>query len=141
MLAVAVLSMALATPQSAVRESKGRVPYSGVCESESRRRGIALVRIGNGLSMPKKVRHVQPNYPEWRRGTVGSGFWMGEFLVGTDGTVVQVWTVRAVKFTPPFPQFNQAIVNAIRQWQFEPLLLERRPVPFCATVTVQINWS
>jgi hypothetical protein len=141
MLAVAVLSMALATPQSAHREPKERASYSSVCEPESRRRGIAPTRIGNGVTMPKKVRHVNPNYPEWRPGTLGSGFWMGEFLVGTDGAVAHVWTIRAVKFTPPCPQFNHAIVDAIKQWRFEPLMVERRPVPFCTTVTVQINWS
>jgi hypothetical protein len=94
MLAVAVLSMALATPQSAHREPKERASYSSVCEPESRRRGIAPTRIGNGVTMPKKV-----------------------------------WTIRAVKFTPPFPQFNHAIVDAIKQWRFEPLMVERRPVP------------
>jgi len=34
---------------------------------------------------------------------------------------------------------NDAIVNAIRQWKFEPPIIEKVPVPVCLTVTVNIN--
>jgi hypothetical protein len=43
---------------------------------------------------------------------------MGEFLLDTQGNVVKVWTIREVRLIPPFPPLNQAIVDAIRQWQF-----------------------
>jgi hypothetical protein len=42
---------------------------------------------------------------------------------------------------PPFPAFNEAIVTAIRQRILEPLLLAKKAVPVCMTVTVNINFQ
>jgi hypothetical protein len=66
---------------------------------------------------------------------------VGEFLLDTKGKVVKVWTIREALLSPPFQPFNQAIVDAIRQWQFEPLIVAGAPVPACTTVTVIIDWS
>jgi len=64
---------------------------------------------------------------------------MGEFLLDTQGKVLKVWTLREVGLSPPFPLFNEAIVDAIPQWQFEPLIVEGQSVPACTTVTVMTN--
>jgi outer membrane biosynthesis protein TonB len=46
-----------------------------------------------------------------------------------------------VKFVAPFPAFNNAITDAMQQWEFEPLLVQGKPAAFCMTVTVNINWQ
>jgi len=99
------------------------------------------VRIRGSVRAPKKIRDVRPNYPEAPAGTVGSGIWIGEALINNSGKVVGVWPLREVEFTPPFPSFNSAITDAIRQWEFEPLLVQGKPAPVCMTVTVTINWQ
>jgi hypothetical protein len=114
---------------------------AGVCVRQgSEIVGVIPVRIDRRLRQPKKVRNVAPNYPELPPRTRGSGSWMGELLLSAEGKVVKVWAVREVWFSPPFPSFNQAIVAAIGQWEFEPLVLDSRPVPACTTVTVTIDW-
>jgi hypothetical protein len=66
--------------------------------------------------------------------------WIGEILVDTHGKVGRVWTVREVEFTPSFPAFNQAIVDALKKWEFTPVVVKGDAIPLCTTVTVSINW-
>jgi outer membrane biosynthesis protein TonB len=53
--------------------------------------------------------------------------------------VAEVWPTHPFRLTSPFPAFNQAVVTAIRQWTFEPLLLEKKAVPVCMAVTIHVN--
>lgn len=89
---------------------------------------------------PKKVRDVRPTYPELPAGTRSSGMWIGEILLDTHGKVSHIWTIRQPRLTPPFPAFNNAIFDAVRQWRFEPFVVESRARPICMTVSVGINW-
>jgi hypothetical protein len=114
----------------------------GVCEREAEKVvGQKAVRIGGSVRAPRKLRHVPPKYPKQPPGTVGSGMWLGEALISSTGRVAHVWPIRAVKFVPPFPAFNNAITDAIQQWEFEPLLVQGKAMPVCMTVTININWQ
>jgi outer membrane biosynthesis protein TonB len=126
------------TPQVVTRPELSRY---GVCERE----GVKIVgrtpaRVGKGVRAPRKLRDAKPQYPDLPANTVGSGMWIGEFLVDTHGKVARVWTVREVEFTPPFPAFNQAIVDALKKWEFTPVVVKGDAIPLCTTVTVSINW-
>jgi hypothetical protein len=88
---------------------------------------------------PKKVRDVRPTYPDLPPGTRSSGMWIGEILLDTHGEVSHIWSIRQVRLTPPFPGFNNAILDAVRQWQFEPFVVESQARPLCMTVSVNIN--
>ena len=57
---------------------------------------------------------------------------MGEFLIGPEGKVLAVWPIRQLQFRPPFPAFNQAIVDSIKQTLYEPLNIDGQRVPVCA---------
>ena len=112
----------------------------GVCEREA----IALVgrrpaTIAGKVPAPKKIRDVHPKYPQLPPGTTLGGVWVGEFLVDATGKVAHVWTVRPLQITPPFPPFNNSIVDAIQRWEYEPLRVNNGARPFCVTVTVNIN--
>jgi hypothetical protein len=100
-------------------------------------------RIDKNTGSPRKTRSVAPNYPRLPKGTTVriARAWSGDVLIDTTGHVVRVWTIREVAFTPPFPAFNDAIVDAIRQWKFEPYLLAAKPVPVCMAVSMNINWA
>jgi TonB family protein len=138
-LCVGVMGLLLGPGQEAPAAALER---SGVCVREGAKFvGMTPVRVGKGRAEPKKLRNTTPRYPELPLGTRGSGGWMGEFLLDPEGSVAQVWTIREVSFSPPFPPFNQAIVDAIKQWKFEPLIVRGKPVPVCTSVTVGINWS
>jgi len=115
---------------------------AGVCTEEGRRLvGVVPVQVGKKTPLPKKIRNVDPEYPKLTTGTTGSGPWVGEVLLDVYGKVVHVWTIREVRLNPPFPTFNQAIIDAIRKWEFEPLVVNGRRTPACTTVTISIDWS
>lgn len=119
-----------------------RRPTADVCERE----GVKLVgtkplRVESKIRAPKKHRHVQPSLPELPAGTTGSGVWIGEALIDGGGKIRQVWAIREPKLTPPYPPFSQAIIDAIRQWEFEPLQVKRVPTPLCMTVVVNLHWE
>ncbi len=71
---------------------------------------------------------IRPYHLESHKG--GLGLWMGEVLIDSEGKVANVWTVQDPQLTPPFPAFTDAIVAAIRQWEYERLILPKRgPTP------------
>jgi len=114
----------------------------GVCERQAVRLvGQRAVRVGKGIKSPKKIRDVRPDYPSWPPGATGRGAWIGEALIDTQGWVSYVWTIREVEITPELPAFNRAIVDAIHQWQFEPVVLDGVKVPVCMTVAVNVHWQ
>ena len=57
-------------------------------------------------------------------------------LIDPRGKVLEVFVRREPKFTPPFPAFTNAIIAAMRQWEYEP-----STVPVCMAVTILINWN
>ena len=137
----AILGLAVMTNSSASGEQP-RVRPSDTCAQESAKlSGTKTVRVEGKIHAPRRIRHVQPSYPKLPPDTVGSGYWIGEARVDTLGKVSHVWVVREPKLTPPYPPFGQAIVDAIRQWEFEPLELKGIPTPFCLTVTVILHWE
>ncbi len=124
-------------------------PAWGICEREGEKiagaKPMSVRRTGKTSSSssrryPRKIHDVHPSYPDLPPGTVGSGVWIGEFLIGTTGKVIRVWPLREIEFTPPFPPFNAAIRDAVEKWQYEPFAPDGVAVPFCVTVTVHVNW-
>ena len=104
--------------------------------------GMVPLQASKQLPQPRKIHNATPKYPITPPGTITKGGpWVGEFLIDRTGSVLEVWSTREVGFNPPFPAFNRAIVDAMRQWRFEPLVVKGRRVPWCTTVSVQINWS
>lgn len=97
------------------------------------------LQVGKKLRAPKKTRHVAPEFPELPLGTIVGGLWVGEALLDEQGQVANVWTIRPLIVQPAFPPLNEAIVNAIRKWEFEPSMVEKVAVPVCLTVTVNIT--
>jgi len=141
-IALTTLIVALLGPALSQAVSAPESLRFGICEREGPRLvGVKPIRPGKGVHAPTKLRNVGPSYPELPARTRGSGMWMGEVLLDTKGKVSHVWAIREVQFTPPFSTFNQAIVDAIQQWEFEPLIVKAKPMPVCMTVTVNIDWQ
>jgi len=114
---------------------------AGACEGEAEKLlGQKPVRISGSIRPPKRVRDASPDFRELPPGTTVSGMWIGEALVDNSGQVTRVWPVREVVLRPASPAFNNAIVDAIRRWEYEPLLVDSKPSPFCMTVSVNIDF-
>ena len=58
-----------------------------------------------------------------------------EATIGVDGRVVNARILRSV------PLLDDAALDAVRQWEYTPTLLNGVPVPVIMTVTVQFTLS
>jgi hypothetical protein len=116
-------------------------PRFGVCQREGLKiAGAKPVAIGKSIRPPKRTRYQSPHYPDLPEGTsISGGLWIGEVLVDAKGKIAEVWPIREVRLAPAFPPFNESIVAAIHQWEYESLIVESHAVPWCMTVTVNID--
>ena len=57
-----------------------------------------------------------------------------EAVVGADGSVESVKVLRSVPF------LDQAAMDAVKQWQYSPLVLNGVPTPFVLSVTLNFRF-
>ena len=100
-----------------------------VMEFKPRQEGDAL-RVGGDIKPPRKIRDVKPVYPPVAREAGVAGVVIIEVKIGTDGRVEEGHVLRSI------PLLDQAALDAVRQWEFEPTLMNGAPVPIMMTVTV-----
>jgi TonB family protein len=97
--------------------------------------GPTAVRVGGNIRAPRKIVDIKPLYPERMRDAGLEGKVPIEALIGVDGRVASVRVATA----QVHPDFALAAVEAVRQWQFEPTLLNGVPVEVVMTVTVDFS--
>ena len=80
--------------------------------------------VGGNLRAPRKIKDVAPGYP----GTDGNVQLLA--TIGTDGSVTDMQVVKTDR-----PELAPAAIEAVRQWEFTPTLLN------CIPIEVQMNVS
>jgi TonB family protein len=91
------------------------------------------IRVGGQIRPPVRTRHVAPVYPAAAQAERVQGVVILEAIIGTDGRVQSARVLRSI------PQLDQAALDAVYQWQYEPTQLNGSPVPVIMTVTVQFT--
>jgi len=94
--------------------------------------GVPL-RIGGDIKPPRKTKNVDPIYPDSARAAQLSGAVKVEFTIDTTG---KVGNVRVLQSSPPF---DEAAVQAVEQWRYEPTLLNGIAVRIIATAVVRFS--
>jgi protein TonB len=92
-----------------------------------------IVRIGGSIAAPRLVRRVDPAYPALALAARLSAAVQLEAEVDARGEVARVRVERG------HPLFDEAAVAAVRQWRYQPLLLNGAPTAFVLSVTVSFN--
>jgi TonB family protein len=95
----------------------------------------APVRVGGNIRPPSKIHDVRAEYPPEAQQARVSGIVILEATVDPDGSVSNARVLRGV------PMLNDAAVNAVREWRYEPTLLNGVAVPVIMTVTVNFTLS
>lgn len=93
----------------------------------------AAIRVGGKIKPPTKTKDVKPEYPEAAKSAKVQGVVIIEATIGANGKVLDTKVLRSV------PQLDQAALDAVRQWEFTPTLLNGAPVPVVMTVTVNFK--
>ena len=92
--------------------------------------GVVPVRVGGQIRTPRKVFHVSPVYPD----DADAGIVSINALIGLDGFVTETEVTNR-----PSPALAQAAIEAVRQWEFDPTLLNCEPVEVRMTVVVDFR--
>jgi TonB family protein len=93
------------------------------------------VRVGGAIKEPRKLKNVNPSYPEIAKQARVQGVVILECTISPDGRVQDVTVLRGV------PLLDAAAIEAVRQWVYTPTLLNGVPVPVIMTVTVNFRLS
>ena len=91
------------------------------------------LRVGGAIRPPRKILDVAPVYPEAARAAGIQGMVILEATLDPEGTVSNLRVLRSV------PDLDQAAINAVRQWRYDPVLLNGQPVAVIMTVTVHFR--
>jgi TonB family protein len=93
----------------------------------------APVRVGGNIRQPEKLKDVRPVYPKEAQDARVQGVVILEIVIGTDGKVQDAKILRSI------PLFDQAALDAVRQWEYSVTQLNGTPVPVIMTVTVNFR--
>jgi TonB family protein len=94
---------------------------------------IEPLHIGGQIKPPKKVKDVKPIYPAIAQSANVVGAVTIEATIGPDGKVSDATVVHSI------PLLDQAALDAVKQWEYLPTLLNGVPVPVLITVTVNFT--
>jgi protein TonB len=88
------------------------------------------VNVGGAVNMASLVRRVEPVYPVLARQARISGTVELLGVIGVDGRIRELQVVNG------HPLLARAALEAVRQWVYEPTLLNGKPVEVIAPITV-----
>jgi len=92
-----------------------------------------VVRVGGRIHPPKLVHKVEPIYPSLALEARLAMLVILEAQVDVNGQVKSARVLRG------HPLFDEAALAAVRQWRYQPLLLNGTPTEFILTVTLQFT--
>jgi len=88
------------------------------------------LRVGGNVQAARIINRVQPVYPPLARQTRISGTVRLHAIIGKDGTI------QSLEVMNGHPLLQQAALDAVRQWRYQPTLLNGDPVDVDTTIDV-----
>ena len=97
--------------------------------------GQAPVRVGGNIKPPTKTRDVKPVYPADALDARVTG------VVIIEATIDPLGNVSTARVLRGQPLLDQAALDAVKEWQFTPTMLNGVAVPVIMTVTVNFTMN
>jgi beta-lactamase regulating signal transducer with metallopeptidase domain len=110
---------------NSVGRRRSTPPELGTCQPSS---------TGGHIRPPLKIRHAWPRYPQHLGGAGIGGTIVLKGRIGTDGFLKELEAIAPVN-----TDLASAAVDAVRQWQWTPTLLNCMPVEVPITVSVRFS--
>ena len=92
------------------------------------------IRVGGLVQAGKLVEQKKPEYPESARLRGIEGVVLLEAVISMEGVPLN-WKV----LSSPDPDLSEAAINAVRQWRYEPTLLNGEPIEVVTTISVRFR--
>ena len=90
----------------------------------------SIIRVGGSVQGAKLIRQVQPVYPPIAKAARIQGTVVLHAIIAQDGTVQEL------KYVSGPPLLVQSAMDAVRQWRYQPTLLNGQPVRVDTVITV-----
>jgi TonB family protein len=95
---------------------------------------VGVYRPGNGVSMPKLVKKVEPRYTEEARRNKVEGRVTLSMVVAVNGRATDFLVMGSLD-----AGLDQEAIKAVKEWRFEPGQKDGKPVPILATIEVNFR--
>jgi len=105
----------------------------GIKKDVIKKFAAGAVRAEGEIQPPRLIKEVAPVYPEVARLAEVQGVVILSVKTDETGKVVDTMVLRSI------PLLDQAAIDAVRQWVYEPFLQDGKPVPIVFTVTVRFQ--
>jgi protein TonB len=122
-------------PVTTEPERPAATPEPEPTPEPTRRPATGPVRVGGNVPEPRKVHSVAPEYPPIARKARVQGIVILEATIGPRGNVTDVKVLRSI------PLLDQAAIDAVKQWVYEPTLVNGVPTGVIMTVTVNFKMN
>jgi protein TonB len=96
--------------------------------------GTGPVRVGGDVLAPKKISGTDPVYTEPARKARVQGIVILEAIIDANGNVTDLRVLKGLPLG-----LEDAAVNAVKRWKFQPGTLNGRPVPVYYNLTVNFQ--
>ena len=95
----------------------------------------SIIPVGGRVQNAKLIRQPQPIYPQIAKSARISGTVELSAIIGEDGHIQQLTVVSG------HPLLRQAALDAVKQWVYQPTLLNEQPVKVSTTIDVIFSLS
>jgi len=106
----------------------------GVGPGEGAGTGGGIYHVGGGVSQPRVIRQVEPEFSDEARKARFQGMVTVQAVIGVDGLVHDPKPLQALGMG-----LDEKALEALRQWRFEPAKKDGRPVPVYAILQVDFR--
>jgi protein TonB len=126
-------AVAIKEKADAAARAKARMVLAPAAAPDDLISALKPLRIGGQIKAPIKIKDVKPVYPAMAQSARVAGVVTIEATIGPDGKVIDAKVVRSI------PLLDQAALDAVRQWEYTPTLLNGVPVSVLVTVTINFK--
>ena len=88
------------------------------------------MRVGGSVASPRKIVDAPLSFPNPAKTSDVRGSVVVELHLAEDGSVVDTHVLRSI------PPLDAAAVAAVRQWKFEPAVVDNEPIEMLVIVAV-----
>ena len=85
------------------------------------------------LTSPRKIKYVKPVYPQNALTAQARGTVVIQATIGPDGKVKEAVVIRSL------PGFDQAALDAVRQWEYAPTMFNGSPIAIILTIVLNFG--
>lgn len=97
--------------------------------------GVAAPSLAQKIDPPRKIKNVDPIYPQDAQAARIQGEVVVEATIGPDGKVSDAKVVGSI------PLLDEAALAAVRQWEYQPVIVDGAPKAVLMTVRVKFSLS